>query len=452
MTAAVANPFPVTDPERIPSKRYYDEAFFQLEKEKVWPHAWQMACRLEEIPEVGDYVEYTILDWSVIVVRTDSGIKAFQNTCRHRGVQLVDEPGNCRKSGFICPFHGWRWNMDGENTFVFGRKIFSPELLDKAEIDLVSCRVELWAGCVFINLDKDAPPLSDCLGPVAERMNIRNADKLQMEWWYGTVLPTNWKLAMEAFMEGYHVMRTHPQLHALSPRNKYEPPAEGSIKRESREAVELMAGFLERLGAGMGGLVHASEIEIAKGLLGMDLPEDPALAVPAYLRAVKDEITRQGRDKGLPVPDLAAVDAELPHRGVEFIFPHFFLLQYFSAMSQYRIRPLGPESCLFEIWSLAFLPDDPARERPKGPTMLPYDSLEFPEIPQQDYSNLPRQQKGLHARGFEHMRLSKEVEGMVSNYHRVIDGFLAGADPAKLAAAQAITNDGFDRSILELGL
>jgi hypothetical protein len=84
--------------------------------------------------------------------------------------------------------------------------------------------------------------------------------------------------------------------------------------------------------------------------------------------------------------------------------------------------------------------------------MLPYDSLEFPEIPQQDYSNLPRQQKGLHARGFEHMRLSKEVEGMVSNYHRVIDGFLAGADPAKLAAAQAITNDGFDRSILELGL
>ncbi len=442
----------VTDPALIPSGRFYDEGFFREECEKLWPHVWQMACRLEEIPEVGDYVEYTLLQWSVIIVRTREGVKAFHNACRHRGVQLVGEPGNCRTSGFICPFHGWRFDMDGRNTFVFGRKIFDPALLEQDSINLVPCRVEMWAGCAFINFDNDAPSLQQCLGPVEQRMNIRNADQLKMEWWYGTVLPTNWKLAMEAFMEGYHVMRTHPQLHALAPRNKYEPGSAGAPQRTPREMVEMMAAFLERLGDGMAGLVHSSEIAIARSLVDMDLPDDPALALGAYVKAVKTEITRQGQAQGLPMPDLVAVDAELPHRGVEFIFPHMFLLQYFGAMSQYRIRPLTAETCLFEIWSLAFLPDDDSRERPRAPTMLPYDSLEFPEIPQQDYANLPRQQRGLHAIGFDHMRLSGEVEGMVSNYQRLIDGFLDGVASDLLAKAQAITNDGFDRPILDLGL
>ena len=69
-------PFRVTNPELIPSQRYYDEAFFELERERLWPHVWQMACRLEEIPEVGDFTEYKLLDKSVIVVRTKTGVKA----------------------------------------------------------------------------------------------------------------------------------------------------------------------------------------------------------------------------------------------------------------------------------------------------------------------------------------------------------------------------------------
>ena len=112
-------PFMVSHPRRVPASRYYSEEFFELEREHVWPHVWQMACRLEEIPDVGDWVEYRNLDKSVIVVRTASGIKAFHNACRHRGVQLASGHGNCSVNGFVCPFHGWRWNMDGENTFVF---------------------------------------------------------------------------------------------------------------------------------------------------------------------------------------------------------------------------------------------------------------------------------------------------------------------------------------------
>ena len=85
-----AVPFPIEDPERIPVKRYYDEEFYQAEVEHLWPHVWQMACRLEQIPEVGDWIEYTNVGKSVIVVRTEDGVKAFHNACRHRGVPLTE--------------------------------------------------------------------------------------------------------------------------------------------------------------------------------------------------------------------------------------------------------------------------------------------------------------------------------------------------------------------------
>src|SRR3954466_14646787 len=99
-------PFAMDVPDRIRKERYYDEEFFKLEAEHLWPRVWQMACRLEEVPEVGHWVEYRNLDQSVIVVRTRSGVKAFQNACRHRGVQLVSGHGDCGAQGFICPFHG----------------------------------------------------------------------------------------------------------------------------------------------------------------------------------------------------------------------------------------------------------------------------------------------------------------------------------------------------------
>ena len=96
-------PLRVTDSELIPAQRYYDPAFFELERERLWPHVWQMACRLEEIPEVGDYTEYTILEKSVIIIRTKNGVKAFHNACRHRGVRLATGPGNCKGKGFHLP-------------------------------------------------------------------------------------------------------------------------------------------------------------------------------------------------------------------------------------------------------------------------------------------------------------------------------------------------------------
>ena len=453
-------PFQVTDPERIPSRRYYDEEFYKLECEKLWPHVWQMACRLEQIPQVGDWVEYKILDKTVIVVRTRQGVKAFHNACRHRGVPLADGGhGNCEVQGFVCPFHGWRWNMDGENTFVYGKHLFSEELLDKADLALKPCRVELSGGCAFINFDNNAPSYRECIGPLADRLEAHGMSKLRSEWWYATVLPANWKIAMEAFMEGYHVMRTHPQLQRTVPSlyNSMYGSDTGGIGQPVnphmtvRQNIQAQFKHLELLSEGMAGMVHAKEVEIARQLLDVDLPEDPGQAVQMWYGIVQDQVTKQLRAKGEPVPDLNAVAVSDPIHAVEFLFPHYFLLPFFSSMSSYRIRPLGPESCLFELWSLTFCAEGEEPKVPMEPVMLPYDSQDFPPIPRQDYSNIPIQQKGLHAEGFEFMRLAKNVEGLISNYQRIIDGYLSGVAPEKLAQANQFLGGNFDGKILDLG-
>ena len=88
-------PWAVDTPDRIPKQRYYDPDFYALEAELFWPRVWQMACRLEEIPKAGDFVEYEILDQSIIVVRVDADtVRAYHNACRHRGVKLVEGNGS----------------------------------------------------------------------------------------------------------------------------------------------------------------------------------------------------------------------------------------------------------------------------------------------------------------------------------------------------------------------
>jgi len=149
--------------------------------------------------------------------------------------------------------------------------------------------------------------------------------------------------------------------------------------------------------------------------------------------------------------DISKVSQEVEFHAVEYMFPHYFLLPMLSAMSSYRIRPLTPETCLFEIWSLVLRPEGEVYDTPKAPTILPHDSPDFPEIPRQDYSNLPLQQLGLHAGEFDFMRLSKVNEGMISNYQRLIDGYLADLDADLLAKGAQVVNAGFEGPIADIG-
>ena len=146
----------------------------------------------------------------------------------------------------------------------------------------------------------------------------------------------------------------------------------------------------------------------------------------AWRGAVNDAVTKWHRARGCDFPDLNDLDRRGVIDPIGFCFPHYFILPQYSSASSYRIRPLGPEETLFEIWSLTRFPGDHSQGRPTPPEPLAPDDPSWPAIPAQDFSNLPRQQKGLHAKGFEYMRLSNQIEGLISNFERVVDGFLAG--------------------------
>ena len=210
--SALPVPFAVDLPDRVPKERYFDPDFYAMEVELLWPRVWQMACRLEEIPQPHDFVEYEFLDQSIVVLRTeDLGVRAFQNACRHRGVKIVVGAGTCER-GFTCPFHGWCYGLDGKNTHVSGARTFSEHNLQPDDINLVPVRCEVWGGCAWINLDDDAPPLRQSMEPAATMLDEWKVESLRTEWWYSCRLPVNWRLAIEAFVEMYHVVETHPQL------------------------------------------------------------------------------------------------------------------------------------------------------------------------------------------------------------------------------------------------
>ncbi len=433
--------------DRIPKARYFDPDFYGMESELLWPRVWQMACRLEEIPQPRDFVEYEILDQSVVVVRTDDmGVRAFQNACRHRGVRVVAGRGTC-EDGFTCPFHGWCYGIDGRNTGVPRRKTFAEHNLQPGDIDLVPVRCEEWGGCAWINFDDDAPPLRECLEPAATSLDAWKVASLRTEWWYACRLPVNWKLAIEAFVESYHVVQTHPQL--------VIPTRYGRRDSESFDArafVDADIRYLRTMCEGMAGMVHADDVRVAERLRDIELPADAEAAIATWNRTLNDAVVAWHRDAGHDVPDLN----ELSARGLnlEFFqcFPHYFVLPMYSSATAYRFRPLGPEETLMELWSLTRFSDDDASEKPTPPEWWPPDDPRWPPIPTQDFSNLPRQQKGLHARGFEYMRLSETMEGHVSNFERTIDGFLAGLPLDRLLPAlNAVNVYPFDQPMVELG-
>jgi len=449
-TAAGPLPFPhpVVRPESLPAARYLDPAFFALEAERLWPRVWQMACRLEEIPAIGDWIEYELLGKSLIVVRTGpETVRAFHNACRHRGMKLAAGRGHA-DNGFVCPFHGWCWNVDGSNRFVFAPNLFEQQQLDAGDLRLRECRLETWGGCAFVNFDDSAPPLRASLEPFATYHDPLGVEKMRAESWLSTVLPVNWKLAAEAFMEGYHATQTHPQLLARSIKRGYAAGTDTLGFTDPDDVVGSSLYFMRVLSEGMGGgMIHPRDVAVAETLVDLPLPADPMEAVIAWNVRLQDEIVRRGRAAGVPVPDLNALVASGHVSSVNFAFPHFFLLPVYGNAASYRIRPLGPAETLFEIWTTTLMPEGIDHRPPRTPTSMAWDDPRWPDVVRQDFANLPRQQAGIASPGFEAMRLSGQVEGMISNFHRVIDGYLAGRPHAEILPNLARVSGGIDAPI-----
>jgi phenylpropionate dioxygenase-like ring-hydroxylating dioxygenase large terminal subunit len=426
--SALPVPFAIELVDRVPKERYYDPDFYRMEAELLWPRTWQMACRLEEIPRPGDFAEYKILDQSVLVVRgEDMGVHAFDNACRHRGVRFAEGRGS-KPGGFVCPFHGWCYGTDGQNTRVTQSSGFSEHNLEPAQINLSPVRCETWGGCAWINLDVDAPPLRASMEPFATVLDAWKMESLRAEWWYQARLPVNWKLGVEAFVEQYHVLQSHPQLRIPG---RYQ----GHDEFDPRAFVDSELQYLRTMSDGMAGMVHGRDLDIAQGLADLELPADYKLARATWDTTFNEAVVRTHTARGCDMPDLNGLAEEQIDDTMWFCFPHFFVLPMYSSATSYRFRPLGPEETLMDMWSLTRYPQGEEPEPPPVPEPWAHDDSRWPPIPTQDFSNLPKQQRGLHARSFEYMRLSEHNEGHISNYQRVLDGYLAGLPSERLLPA-----------------
>jgi nitrite reductase/ring-hydroxylating ferredoxin subunit len=197
-------------PVLIPVEPYMSEDYARAENEKLWGKVWQAACRAEDLKEVGDYVTYDILDESIIVVRTaPERIRAFYNVCQHRGRRLTEGSGHANQ--FYCNFHGWSWNIDGESTRVLDEEDWSG-YITHANAGLPEVRLGEWGGWVWLCMDPEAEALEDYLAPVIRMLGPYELDKMRYRWRQWLVFPCNWKTALEAFIESYHVLGTHPEL------------------------------------------------------------------------------------------------------------------------------------------------------------------------------------------------------------------------------------------------
>ena len=193
----------------IPASRYTSRDWFEAERERMWPRVWQMAARDDEFPEAGDVAVYDNLGRSVLLVRQpDLSVKAFWNVCLHRGRKLRDAAGPACE--LECPFHGFVWKLDGRLDRIPGRWDFGH--LNDAELTLPEVRAERMAGYWFVNWDGTVPPLAEYLAPLPEHFALWNQERNFTAVWVAKVVPANWKVVAEAFMEAWHSIVTHPQI------------------------------------------------------------------------------------------------------------------------------------------------------------------------------------------------------------------------------------------------
>ena len=192
----------------IPVGRYVDDEFWEIERRHLWTKVWVLAGRVEDLPGAGDFVTFDDLGPPVVLVRgRDLVIRAFYNTCQHRGAPVVRENRGSTRL-LRCQYHSWSYDIES------GRLVSVPDERDFVDLDkesrcLPALRCEVWDGWIFVNQDPDAMPLAEWLGPIPDELAELEGPRLRSISRESHVVPCNWKVTAEAFLEVYHFRHIH---------------------------------------------------------------------------------------------------------------------------------------------------------------------------------------------------------------------------------------------------
>jgi phenylpropionate dioxygenase-like ring-hydroxylating dioxygenase large terminal subunit len=456
----------LSEPLIFPVEAYISREYAEAEAERLWTKVWQQAGRVEEIPNVGNYITYNICHDSILIVRTaPDTIKAYHNVCPHRGRRLVGN--NCgggygvlpqskgehsacgRQSRFVCSYHGWTFDLDGKAAYILDKEDWKGALSHE-RTSLTPVQVDTWGGWIWINMDLKAGPLRGYLEPIATLLDPFQFDKMRYRFRQWGVFDCNWKVALEAFLEPYHVAGTHPQLtkygdfyawsHALGlhgndgydtkEHTADDTAAKTTVHRAAKgdDARVTIAKMQQEFWDTIGASTTETLVKAAHRLVD-ELPAGtPAAEVHHHWieSAQRDDAAR-----GVIWPEIT--DEQMAKAGLALsIFPNMNLIPGPTFSLYYRVRPYGtdPDKCIYEAVALDRFPEG---QEPKTDwTFAEQDLSKWPYVIAQDISNMVEVQRGLKSHGFHGCLPNPWQERKVTNLHRNLARYMGTGAPRKL--------------------
>ncbi|HEY9547327.1 MAG TPA: aromatic ring-hydroxylating dioxygenase subunit alpha [Solimonas sp.] len=430
---------------------YTSEAYLRAERDKLWCKVWLQVGRVEDLPEVGSYLTYDILDDSIIVVRTGpDAYKAFYNVCTHRGRKLIDTPPGAKqamgkRAAFVCPFHGWAFNLNGDCTRIREKDDWGGALTD-ANTRLGEVKIDTWGGWVWINMDPDCVSLREYLEPAAGMLDPFELQNMRVRWRRWVIFDCNWKVAAEAFNEIYHVDVTHPEFMQFGEFRGWAK-AQGlhsNIGYDAPKNVDANQQAKLRIGSGDARVSTAQmqnftweqvntnttrTLVDAANRLASELPEGtpPGEVLMHWLKSAREADAARGVI--WPMVDPAHVGKS----GTAWqIFPNFQIGHAVNNALCYNFKPHSddPNKCCFEVavYELFAKGEEPKTEW----EYTPVGDARWRTVLPQDFSNMAAVQQGMKSRGFKGAKPNPYRERAITSLHRNLARYLGTAEPGKL--------------------
>ena len=217
---------PLAEASGLPNVAYTSEAWQALERRRLFARRWSFAGYVHDLQDPGDAAPVDLAGMPIVLVRGGDGtIRAFHNVCRHRGATILEEPARGLKF-LTCPYHAWAYDLEGglrtrphfhggDRHDMTGRSGGGPGLMP--------IRTAVWHHWVFVNIDGEAEPFEDFIAPIAGRCEGYDFAATGYAGSLTFDVACNWKLALENYIEPYHVFAAHPRLHSFVPMTEREP-------------------------------------------------------------------------------------------------------------------------------------------------------------------------------------------------------------------------------------
>ncbi len=406
------------------------------EWEQVWSRCWMFAGLARDALDPGDYFVYEIGRESVIVVRDNEyKLRAFYNVCQHRGNRLLANTSGFVQS-FSCPYHGWRYTLEGTLDFVPDADRFDPAP-DAQWQSLKPVQLACWAGMVWINLDAEARPLEHYLGDVVSELDGYHFENMVLAEHQTVSLRANWKTVRDNFLEQYHVDFIHPQ-HA----SMVDCSNSTNILYPGGHSSTQVAGFVTNSRYPLPDITPEFLRPILDAL-GLD-----ASAFNGRVSEIRETVQRRKRElaAGLTFDASDLSDEQLSDVWQYDIFPNIFMTIQAEELWIYgpRPHPTDPDRCLFDKWTLRVSLEDgvdsgtgarlsPQLSVSRDDPRPPHDCFDHDAVIRgeksltitidQDIEYLGDMQRGLHSAGFDRAFINQD-EVRLQHFHDWLEFYL----------------------------